>query len=177
MDDEKNQVWTLPSPLPVSEAILRYRPRYRNRVHLTGLYSRAFEGFERQAVRVLGMGGDSLVIELTDGNVLSITNKILGPNFGRRPFDLPSLEVGVRNAGSEPIHYFIRPRARSPVNFQELRAFLDSLPEHIVMTDRKRSNVGEYEGRLWLIDAFAVTDYTPRPRLGPPPAEGPCAEG
>ncbi len=161
-DADRSRVWNLPQPRPVAEAILGYRPRGRNRVHLTGRYSLAFEGFPLLAVRVLGMGADSLVIELTDGTVLSICNKLLGPDFGQRPYDLPVLEVGTRSAGSDTFHYFIRPKARSPVTWQEYQAFLASLPEGHLLMDAKLSNVGEYNGKLYLVDPFAVTVYGSR---------------
>lgn len=156
-EDGRNQVWNLPRPMPVSQAVLRYQPRYRNRVHLTGRYSVAFEDFPLEAVRVLGMGGDSLVIELTDGNVLSITNRTGPPgHFGELAFDLPILEQGTRSAGSDTFFYFIRPKARSPVTWDEFLAFVESLPAGAVMVDRKLSNVGEYDGILYLIDPWAV---------------------
>lgn len=126
--------------------------------HALDQYISAFEDFPPSARRFLAAGGDFIVIELEDGNVLKISNRTIADPLGCRDFDIPSLEIGTRTSRwGLPISYVIQPKAELPADDAAARAFRISLRERgYFMADGGRDQVGLYRGQPKLLDLFAV---------------------
>lgn len=127
--------------------------------HPLDRYASAFEGFDRKVKGPIGGGGDSVALELVDGNVLKITNRRLDNVVGTRWFDLPMLERGTRDAGGGlNLHYFVQPKAVTPVPEVMVNQFkADLAASGYRITDGGSNQVGLYEGKVKLLDPFAVT--------------------
>jgi hypothetical protein len=55
------------------------------------------------------------------------------------------------------IQFFIQPKAQSPVPDAEVTKFMATAREHgYRFTDPKASNLGIYEGKVYLLDPWAV---------------------
>jgi hypothetical protein len=121
-------------------------------------YRVAFAGFERRASGVIAIGGDSIVLRLEDGDVLHVTNKILTPALGRRPFDLPMLERGAQpSPGGMDVWWFTQPEAQTPVSEAEMRAFQARIGDDgWLLSDRSPSQLGTWRGEVYLLDPFAA---------------------
>lgn len=129
------------------------------RSHPIERYAKAFEGFDRKVKGPIGGGGDSVALELVDGNVLKITNRRLDNVVGTRWFDLPMLEKGTRDAGGGlNLHYFVQPKAITPVPEAMVTQFkADLAASGYRITDGGSNQLGLYEGKVKLLDPFAVT--------------------
>jgi hypothetical protein len=86
------------------------------RIHPIEEYADAFENSGLRARKVMHVGGDSVVLELADGNVMKMTGKrYLVGEMGKRPFDLPILRQGMQpNPAGHDICWLIQPMARTP---------------------------------------------------------------
>ena len=140
----------------------------------------AFANTNFRAWRVIRVGGDSIALELADGNVLKVTNKERLPHdFGKRPFDLQPIQSGWaespqptrhalkglktrsmqtrRTILTDRIFYYVQPPVETPVTKLHLFAFCDHVRSlGYQMTDMRVENLGIHQGNVVLIDLFAV---------------------
>ncbi len=140
----------------------------------------AFAKTNFRAWRVIRVGGDSIALELADGNVLKVTNKASLPHdFGKRPFDLQPIQSGWAESLRPPRHalkglktrsmqtrrtiltdrifYYVQPPVETPVTKLQLFAFCDQVRSlGYRMTDIDAGNLGIHQGNVVLIDLFAV---------------------
>ena len=177
------------SPRPVSELLREVSSEEEGEWHSADRYAEAFEKTSFRAWRVIAIGGDSVALELADGNVLKITNKTgFRADEGQRPFDLPVLQTGwVRkpeppqrghrqgaSRGRHPkatpapqnpgIFFYVQPMVQTPVSREQLKSFYEHVESFgYEMNDAHCDNLGISQGRVVLIDPFAV-----RLRLRPP---------
>ncbi len=143
---------------PLHEVLLSLVARRRRNPHPIGRYAAAFEGLPWRVTRTVAIGGDSMVFQLDDGNILHITNKILTPQLGNRFFDLPMIVRGaVDSAGGVQVHYFVQPFAATPVSEAAMREFGKRIEAHgWLLADRSQHQLGLYQGETRLLDPFAV---------------------
>lgn len=142
-----------------SDALRSLKSEPYAKSHPLDRYASAFEGFDRNVRRPLGGGGDSVALELVDGTVLKITNRLLNNVAGTRWFDLPILERGTRDAGGGlHLHYFVQPKAITPVSEAQATQFKAGLAaDGYRLFDGGQNQLGIYEGQVKLLDPFAVT--------------------
>ncbi len=143
----------------VSDALRSLTGEPYAKSHNLERYGSAFEGFDRKVKSVIGGGGDSVALELSDGNVLKITNRSLDQILGTRWFDLPMIEKGTRDAGGGlQLHYFVQPKAVTPVSDAMATQFKAALGNSgYSLVDGGGNQLGLYEGQVKLLDPFAVT--------------------
>ena len=166
-----NRVLIFPSDLPkssVSEFIVNKIPISEICRHPIEDYVEAFRAFHYKPKEYLGAGGEQVAIELENGNVLKIQAREPGEYFGKRPFDLPVLENGKSSIISpvtgkaRDIHWLIQPKAEMTAtedDVNEFKAEIDSLGYKYAESDFNRSQVGFYNGKLYLIDYYLVEGY------------------
>jgi hypothetical protein len=124
-------------------------------VHHIDDYVRAFEGSAWRAVALLHVGGESVVLELTDGTILKISGKrTLDEDMARRPFDCPILARG----HWFHIQWFIQPKIVTPVSIEERDCFREQVKKYgYRMCDPYPQNLGRYHGQVCLLDPWAVS--------------------
>jgi len=139
---------------PISELLRGITEKQAWAVHRIDDYIRAFEGSAWRATALLHVGGESVVLGLADGTVLKISGKrILEADMGSRAFDCPILRRGCWFH----IHWFIQPKAETPVSIQDRDWFCEKVKEHgYMMCDPHPQNLGRYRGRVCLLDPWAV---------------------
>jgi hypothetical protein len=112
---------------PISELLRGITDKQARVVHRIDDYVRAFEGSAWRAKALLHVGGESVVLELTDSAILKITGKmILEAEMGRRGFDIPILRRGCWF----DIHWFIQPKAVTPVSIEERNRLREELKDY-----------------------------------------------
>jgi hypothetical protein len=102
-------------------------------------------------------GSDSVVMKLTDGNMLKLTKE--GELPPARSFDMPVVDKGTALADQITVNWFIQPEAKSPVAQADLMPFLQRIrQEGYRMIDPSLSNLGYYNGEVKLLDPWAVVE-------------------
>ena len=116
-----------------------------------------FLDFPIRVQEYLGAGSDSMVFRAADGNVLKLTTRQLEPEMGKRRFDLPILESGVRQSGPYAATWFVQPEADSPIGREDFLSFLKQLrSEGYQMHQPGGDQLGYWNGQARLLDPFAV---------------------
>jgi hypothetical protein len=94
---------------------------------------------------------------MPDGNVVKVGARLLFEEAGHRSFDLPILDHGeIPERGLRIVHY-TQPLARTPVSTNDLERFEAWIARRgFVMSDPKISQLGFYEGKVLLLDPWAV---------------------
>jgi predicted NAD-dependent protein-ADP-ribosyltransferase YbiA (DUF1768 family) len=107
---------------------------------------------------VIAIGGDTISLELENGDALHVGTRTLSPEMGNRPFDLPITERGTLEPENYPVHYFIQPRAEKATDAQYQQFMRDVAQQGYWFSDPGERNVGYYraEDRVALIDPWAV---------------------
>jgi predicted NAD-dependent protein-ADP-ribosyltransferase YbiA (DUF1768 family) len=119
-------------------------------------YAKALENLPLRAKEYMGVGGDSVVVRLEDGNILKLTQRTDLPQS--RSFDLPVLDKGTVIADQITINWFVQPEAKVPIAAGDFMPFLQRIrQEGYRMTDPSDANLGYYNGETKLVDPFAVT--------------------
>jgi predicted NAD-dependent protein-ADP-ribosyltransferase YbiA (DUF1768 family) len=143
-------------PRPVWEILESINDKSAQNRHDLGLYTWALKTVDLSGTRYLGAGANTVRIELADGNVLKLTSAALTPEMGNRPFDLPIIGRGEITGGRYPVSYFSQPKAL-PVTEENYRLFRAQLQaDGYVFTDPGLQQVGYYQGKILLLDPFAV---------------------
>jgi hypothetical protein len=140
---------------PISKLLRGITDAEARELHPIDDYVRAFEGSAWRAAALLHVGGESVVLELTDGTILKITGKrTLQEDMGRRPFDCPILLRG----RWFHIQWFTQPKAVTPVSIPERDRFREEIKQYrYEMHDAYPENLGRYKGRVCLLDPPAVS--------------------
>ncbi len=120
-------------------------------------YSKVMENSPHRVQEYVTAGGDSVVLKLTDGNLLKMTmDGTLPP---ARNFDMPVLDKGTVMADQITVNWFVQPEAKTPVARAELMPFLEKVSQQgYVMTDPSLRNLGYYNGEVKLLDPWAVVE-------------------
>jgi hypothetical protein len=144
-------------PIAVSE-LLRSIDRSDAGEHSIPDYARAMEKFPGAALSILAIGSDTISLVLEDGNVLKVGTRILTPEMGTRPFDLPITKRGTRKVQRVSVHYFIQPRAENVSDHQYAQFVRDVARLGYWFSDPGKRNAGYYaaQNRVVLIDPWAV---------------------
>lgn len=143
---------------PLSDFFRELAGKGRTGSHPLGRYIEAFASSDKRATAVIAAGGDSIVLRLSGGDVIHVTNKVVTPALGCRSFDLPIIEKGaIPSPGGQEVHYFIQPEAQTPVSERAMREFQrDIAEEGWMLSDRSQHQLGLYGGETKLLDPFAV---------------------
>ena len=151
---------TTPSTTPPSRPISDFLAQLRGEKggdHPIGRYVDAFANSDKRATSLIKVGGDSVVLQLDNGNVMHITNKILSPQLGTRFFDLPMVERGTVQSPGMDVHYFVQPKARTPVSEAAVRDFQTWIKQQgWMLSDGGQHQLGVHNGQTLLLDPFAV---------------------
>ncbi len=121
------------------------------------VYSKAMENSPHRVKEYVTTGSDSVVMKLTDGNMLKLTKE--GELPPARSFDMPVVDKGTALADQITVNWFIQPEAKSPVAQADLMPFLQRIrQEGYRMIDPSLSNLGYYNGEVKLLDPWAVVE-------------------
>jgi len=144
-------------------------------LHDLNMYAEAlaeFEGYDPCVTAILGGGGNSVALRLENGEVLKVGTDELAPDVGDRfflpedggdPIDVPILARGTRILNDcYKIRYFIQPEVQ-PASEAAFADFIGRINKtRYRMREPFIDNVGLYDGRVMLIDPWAVGVW-PRP--------------
>jgi len=122
------------------------------------VYVRAFEDSDKRAVGFVGVGRNSVMMELNDGNILKISARRLTDNMGTRPFEVPILERCVVEVGhSLKVYWFVQPRALTPVTWSQYKLFRSDLEKSKYFLELGGDrHLGVHEEQVKLLDPYAV---------------------
>lgn len=121
------------------------------------VYSKAMEGSPHRVKEYVTTGSDSVVMKLTDGNILKLTKE--GELPPARSFDMPVVDKGTAMADRITVNWFVQPEAKSPVTQADLMPFLQRIrQEGYRMIDPSLSNLGYFQGEVRLLDPWAVVE-------------------
>jgi hypothetical protein len=126
--------------------------------HALRAYVRAFEGSDKRAVGFVGVGRNSVVMELADGDILKISARVLSDKMGTRPFEVPILERGVVEVGYHvKVYWFVQPRAQTPVTWSQYKQFRSDLEKNNYFLELGGDRqLGVQAGQVKLLDPYAV---------------------
>jgi hypothetical protein len=126
--------------------------------HVMRAYVRAFEGSDKHAVGFIGVGRNSVVMELEDGDVLKISSRALTDRMGTRPFEVPILERCVVDVGHNlKVYWFVQPRAQTPVTWSQYKLFRSDLEKNKYFLELGGDRqLGIHEEQVKLLDPYAV---------------------
>jgi hypothetical protein len=143
--------------ITIPEALARVEDQRLHEFHNLADYAVAFAGCGRKVSKLIGGGSDCVVLRLEDGNVIKLTTREIGSDFGRRPFDLQILEQGSCPVDGRQINYFIQPFARRarPADPHAVGEVISRNAYYF--TEPFLNQVGRYQDRPWLLDPWAVT--------------------
>ncbi len=121
------------------------------------VYSKAMEDSPHRVQEYVTTGSDSVVMKLTDGNILKLTKE--GELPPARSFDMPVVDKGTALADQITVNWFVQPEAKAPVAQADLMPFLQRIrQEGYRMIDPSLSNLGYYKGEVKLLDPWAVVE-------------------
>ena len=125
--------------------------------HPVEKYAKALAGIGKKVTRFIGIGADSIAMELENGNVLKVSGRTLTDSMGSRSFDLPIVERGVVDTGSGLVYWFVQPKVQTPVTYSQFKAFkVDLVKYGYIMNDAGENQLGVYCGLIKLLDPFSV---------------------
>ncbi|MBX9879127.1 MAG: hypothetical protein K2Y22_11770 [Candidatus Obscuribacterales bacterium] len=151
--------------------------------HPTSAYAEAFKNSSKEATGFLGVGFDSVVIKLKDGGALKISSQLRDAEMGQRIFDMPILEEGLFDTKKiadailenpqasewqkiqlrllhEPkrgVNYIVQPEAMTKIPIKLIQRFREHMPKiGYEFWDWQHDQLGYYDGRIVLLDYFAV---------------------
>lgn len=126
--------------------------------HALQAYIRAFEGSDKRAVGFVGVGRNSVVMELENGDILKISSRVLTESMGTRPFEVPILERCVVDVGHDlKVYWFVQPRAQTPVTWPQYKLFRSDLEKNKYFLELGGDRqLGLHEERVKLLDPYAV---------------------
>jgi hypothetical protein len=126
--------------------------------HSVRAYVRAFDGSDKRAVGFVGIGRNSVVMELEDGDILKISARVLTDKMGTRPFEVPILERCVVDVGYHlKVYWFVQPRAQTPVTWSQYKLFRSDLEKNKYFLELGGDRqLGLHEGQVKLLDPYAV---------------------
>jgi hypothetical protein len=125
--------------------------------HAVQAYVRAFEDSDKCAVGFVGVGRNSVVMELKDGNILKVSARVLTDRMGTRPFEVPILERCVVHVGYMKVYWFVQPRAQTPVTgsqYKQFRSDLEKIKYFLELGGDRQ--LGIHEEQVKLLDPYAV---------------------
>lgn len=126
--------------------------------HDVELYAKAVENTGVRVKDVVTAGSDSIVFETTAGNIFKVGNKRLFDEMGTRPFDMPILRRGTFDDGRQYVQWYEQPKAEMNVTAPEAVSFYEAVESQgFQFRDPGTRNVGRYQGKLVLIDPWAVS--------------------
>lgn len=151
--------------------------------HSQVVYLEAFKDFNKPVTNFLGVGKDSVAIELADGRCLEIGAKPHANEHGKRPYDIPIEETGTfdnkqivdaieKNPFSSKadktesrdlilrnrvVSYMIQPKAQTNIPTSIAERFRNHMPKiGQEFADFGANQLGFFDGRVVLLDYFAV---------------------
>jgi len=138
---------------PNTRSMLRHKD-----THDLGLYADVLRDFKIPAKRVIDGGADSVVIELSNSQILKVTNQTWNPTWGTRTFrDAQGVEhrFDARIIGTPkltdgpygPANFYIQERVTTPVSKASMDLFAQKLDR-----DRRYSFWDRDESQLGYID-------------------------
>ncbi len=141
---------------PNTRSMLRHKD-----THDLGLYADVLRDFKIPAKRVIDGGADSVVIELSNSQILKVTNQTWNPTWGTRTFsDAQGVEhrFDARIIGTPkltdgpygPANFYIQERVTTPVSKASMDLFAQKLDR-----DRRYSFWDRDESQLGYIDLGA----------------------
>ncbi|MDR3615555.1 MAG: hypothetical protein P4L53_18490 [Candidatus Obscuribacterales bacterium] len=141
--------------------------------HNVADYARAMSGFNENATAVRKIGGDSISLDLANGNILKLTTRTLPE---QRPFDMPVVDSGTRLVDHVDVNYLVQAKGDTNVSGAQYADFLRDLSKQgYWMSDPGVRNVAMHpeENRVVLVDPWAVerVNAKPAPDSGMIPAE------
>lgn len=125
----------LRTPTTVSDLLLDPHASERLRdMHDLAAMGKEMKHFKVPALRILDGGADSVVVELTDGRILKITDRPWDPTWGSRSIESGwwgHKDIDARiltkpqtiELPDAQARYYIQERARTPVHMDDLQAF------------------------------------------------------
>lgn len=176
--------------LPISEFLAECQQTMNDhpeaQIHPLAAYREAMKNSHHKATKIIGVGIDSLALQLENGDVLKLSFKLGKHQMGTRSYDMPILEQGQfdtaelrqgitknpnashwdrqqlikLNAPNRAINYLIQPKAELKVPYEIQRHFSNHMSKlGDVFWDFGRTRLeqlGYFDGRIVLIDYFAV---------------------
>jgi predicted NAD-dependent protein-ADP-ribosyltransferase YbiA (DUF1768 family) len=142
--------------LPVSDFLRSVKPEDAGE-HNVHDYARAMEGYPEKAVSINHAGGDSLGLNLANGDLLKITTRTLPEEV--RPFDMPVKDSGSKQVDHVTVNYFVQPKGEPTVTDEQYADFVrDVARQGYWFSDIGARNTVNYpaENRVVLVDPFAV---------------------
>lgn len=138
---------------PNTRSMLRHKD-----THDLGLYADVLRDFKIPAKRVIDGGADSVVIELSNSQILKVTNQTWNPTWGTRTFrDVQGVEhrFDARIIGTPkltdgpygPANFYIQERVTTPVSKASMDLFAQKLDR-----DRRYSFWDRDESQLGYVD-------------------------
>jgi predicted NAD-dependent protein-ADP-ribosyltransferase YbiA (DUF1768 family) len=150
------------SGVPVSN-LLRSLETTDTGDHNVSDYARAMTGFGENATAVREIGGDSISLDLANGNILKLTTRALPE---QRSFDMPVVDSGTRNVDHVDVNYLVQPRGDTNVSNAQYADFMRDLSKQgYWMSDPGLRNVAMHpeENRVVLVDPWAVERVNAKP--------------
>lgn len=144
-----------------SEFLLGLPERMRNRQPLED-YACALGKTDYLASGILDAGHDSFVLEMEGGRVLKVTCLEILEEFGNRPFDAPIFEKGSihldgRGLFVQSVGFMVQPLVEMRATEKDSDAFGNHVRRMgYFFHDNGPHQIGYFEGRLVLVDPFAV---------------------
>lgn len=121
-------------------------------------YAEAAAELNYKVKRFVTAGGESVVFELADGNILKISSIPLEKEHGLRPFDLPILEKHlVKTKKGTTIQFYIQPQADTDIDTSDTITFETEINGlGYQFSDWGGHQLGWYNKNLVLLDPYAV---------------------